>query len=434
MSKKKVLIITYYWPPSGGSGVQRWVKFCKYLPDFGWSPIVYTPSNPERPAIDHSLLHDIPNEVSVIKQPIWEPYQLYKKFVGLKKDEKLGSALMKSGNERSIFHDISVWIRGNLFIPDARKFWIAPSVRFLTNYISSNPVDVIVSTGPPHSLHLIAQHVSEKTGTPWLADFRDPWTNIDFFEDLNLSSFARRKHHRLEKNVLTAADKLTVVSNTMKMEFSEITDTEISVIPNGFDAEDFPDFDYKPNEFCTISHVGMMTPTRNPQIIWEALRELADENTEFNQRFRLQLIGKVDASIIELVHQKKLSHLVQFKEYVPHDQIINVEQSSEALLLIINNTPNAALLLTGKLFEYLAAKRPIVCITPVHGDASELLRESSNSSSIHLYNDKQGLKEQFETIFDAWKNGKDLYTNSHADQYSRKNLTGTMAQNLRSLL
>lgn len=433
MSHKKVLIITYYWPPSGGSGVQRWVKFTKYLQRFGWEPVIYTPSNPERPAIDKTLSADIPENVTVLTSPIWEPYSFYKKFVGLKKEEKLGAGLMKSGNESSLLQKISVWIRGNFFIPDARKFWIKPSVKFLVKYLrNTKNIKAIVSTGPPHSMHMIALGISEKTSIPWLADFRDPWTNIDFFEDLNLSSFARKKHHKLEKKVLERADSLVVVSPTMKTEFSEITQTPISVITNGYDRDDFIGNEYSPNRKFTLSHVGMMTPTRNPEILWEAIHELSNQNPEFKALFQLQLIGKVDTSIKQSVSKHSVESQVQFVEYVPHTEIVKYQKQSEALLLIVNNTPNANLILTGKFFEYLASERPIVCISPVKGDMSNILEET-NSGVFISYSEKEKLKAHILKLFTDWKNGVIPNQTNNAVKYSRESLTKRLAEELNKL-
>jgi len=430
---KKVLIITYYWPPSGGSGVQRWVKFAKYLRDFGWDPIIYTPSNPERPAIDHSLSKDIPDDLTVIKQPIWEPYSFYKKFVGLKADEKLGSGLMKTGKESSFFHSLSVWIRGNFFIPDARKFWIRPSVNFLTDYLSKNPVDAIISTGPPHSMHMIAKNVTSKISIPWLADFRDPWTNIDFFDELKLSHYAKAKHHKLEKEVLNRADDIVVISPTMKKEFQEITDTPVSVIPNGFDSADFSKSTYKPGSSFSLSHVGMMTPTRNPKILWEAISELNKEIDTFKNNFKLRLIGKVDGAIKEDIAHYDVQELVQIESYIPHDEIIDVQQNSDSLLLIINNTPNAPLILTGKLFEYLAAKRPIICLSPVNGDAKEVIDETKSGAFI-LYSEKDRLKKEIVRLYRNWEQDITSYEGINADKYSRQSLTLKIANQLNALI
>ena len=219
---KKALVITYYWPPSGGAGVQRWLKFVKYLRSFGWEPVIYTPENPEFPETDHSLDKDVPGQLKVLKQPIWEPYDTYKKILGRRKDEKINAAFLSEKKKNSALENLSVWIRGNFFIPDARKFWIKPSIRFLLHYLQKDPVDVIISTGPPHSMHLIAMKVSGKLGLPWLADFRDPWTNIDFYKDLKLTSWADAIHRRLEKQVLGKADAVTVISPGMAADFSRI--------------------------------------------------------------------------------------------------------------------------------------------------------------------------------------------------------------------
>lgn len=430
---KRVLIIAYYWPPSGGSGVQRWVKFVKYLRSFEWEPVIYTPSNPEYPEIDHSLEKDIPSDLEVIKQPIREPYTAYKKFVGLKKEEKLGSGLMKSGNESSFLQNLSLWIRGNFFIPDARKFWIKPSVSFLKKYLKDHPVDAIVSTGPPHSMHLIALGLKSELAIPWIADFRDPWTNIDFYQDLKLSSYAHKKHLKLEKKVLDECDKVVVISPSMKSEFEEITSTEIDVITNGFDSSDFERSSYKPNDVCVLSHVGMMTPTRNPEILWQALSELSESVPNFKDEFVLRLIGKTDVSIEQKIADYKLSEVVELVDYVPHDEIISIQQQSEGLLLIINNTPNANLILTGKMFEYLAARRPIICISPLEGDVKGVLNEA-NAGVMVLYSEKENLKSELYSLYRNWKEGTVNYNGSSVDRYSRENLTKQMSEILDNLV
>ncbi len=399
---------------------------------FGWEPIIYTPSNPERPEIDHSLEKDIPNDIQILKQPIWEPYSFYKKFVGLKKDEKLGAGLMQTGQESSFFKELSVWIRGNFFIPDARKFWIRPSIKFLNHYLSDHSIDAIVSTGPPHSMHLIAKKIAERFSIPWLADFRDPWTNIDFFEDLKLTPIARRKHHQLEKSVLDACDELAVVSPTMKEEFEDMTDTPICMIPNGYDAEDFGDEKYTPNERFILSHIGMMSASRNPKVLWEALSELSDEYSEFSKKFTLRLIGKVDGAVHNDIQAFGLEHLVEVEDYVPHDEVVNLQQQSEALLLIINNTPNAAMILTGKLFEYIAAKRPIICLSPVKGDVKSVLEESQAGTFI-LYSQKDRLKEELYSQFKNWQNGVSSYQSTGSKKYSRQYLTEQICTELDKL-
>ena len=185
---KRVLIITYYWPPSGGSGVQRWLKMSKYLPEYGWQPVIYTTENAEYPIVDPSLEKDVSPEAEVIRRPITEPYTFYKKFLGIKQEETVKVGFTQEEKKKKSWKSgLSMWIRGNLFIPDARRWWVKPSVKYLKKYLQEHPVDAIISTGPPHSMHLIAMKLKEATGLPWIADFRDPWTEIDYYQDLHLT-------------------------------------------------------------------------------------------------------------------------------------------------------------------------------------------------------------------------------------------------------
>ena len=214
--RRRVLIITYYWPPKGGSGVQRWLKFSKYLRTFGYEPVVFTALEGEAPLWDESFNKDVAENMEVIKVPFWEPYGFYKKFIGKKKTEKIETGFLRENKRPKLTESLSVWIRGNLFIPDARKYWIKPSVKYLNNYLKNNPVDAMVSTGPPHSTHMIAMALKKKANIPWVADFRDPWTKIDFYRQLKLTRWADKKHKRLEKEVLTQADKgrITLASSS----------------------------------------------------------------------------------------------------------------------------------------------------------------------------------------------------------------------------
>ena len=262
----KVLIITYYWPPSGGGGVQRWLKFVKYLPEFGWQPVVYTPENPESPAEDHSLLNDIPEQAVIVKKTIWEPYRVYKKFTGKGSDAKINTGFLTEEKSNSLLEKISVFIRGNLFIPDARKFWINPSIRFLKKYLKDHPVDVIISTGPPHSMHLIALGLKKYFPIPWIADFRDPWTHIDFYDQLMLTRSSDRKHKKLEKTVLSKAEKVIAVGKQLGEELVSLGATDLTVLRNGHDIEEHENsvMDKK----FSILHAGSMNNDRNHPVFW----------------------------------------------------------------------------------------------------------------------------------------------------------------------
>lgn len=429
----KVLIITYYWPPSGGAGVQRWLKFVKYLRKFDWEPVIYTPLNPEFPAIDDSLVKEIPLGVEVIKTPIWEPYQLYKKLTGKSSDEKVNASgfineKSKSGN----LQKISLWLRGNLFIPDARKYWIKPSITFLADWLSSNKVDVIVSTGPPHSMHLIALGIKEKTGIPWLADFRDPWTTIDFYKDLNLTVIADRLHHKLELKVLTKADKVVVISNTMKSDFLKIIGREYSVITNGYDTDDTSAIIVEPDSKFSISHIGSMAKSRNPVKLWESLKELKESIPGFGENLIIRLIGTVDFSVLHSIEEAGLKSNLEKIEYRPHDEIILLQKKSRILLLVINDTPNAKVILPGKFFEYMASGRPILCIGPTDGDAAKIIFETG-SGFVNDYDDKVSMIEIVKKLYGQYLNNQDYISSDQISHFSREYLTHQMAETLNEI-
>lgn len=394
---KKVLIITYYWPPSGGAGVQRWLKFVKYLPEFGWQPIVYTPENPEFPVIDESLQKDIPEGIEVIKQPIWEPYSWYRQFLG-QKDKKIGAGFVSEEKEPGLLHKISVWVRGNFFIPDARMFWIKPSVTFLKEYLRDNPVDVIVSTGPPHSMHLIALALKKELGIKWVADFRDPWTNIDFYDELMLTKWAHRKHHALEREVLTNADKVVTIGYTMTEEMMALGAPHVETITNGFDEEDFPSDEVELDEDFTISHIGTFSPSRNHPAFWKALAELKSENEDFAKKFKFRTVGVVDHQVKASIEEHGLTENWDAISYVPHDEVLRYQRSSHVLLVSINNTPNAAGILPGKFFEYLASGRPILAIGPKDSDIGKVL-ELTGAGVIVEPDDVEGVKREILNIF-----------------------------------
>ena len=260
---KRALVITYYWPPTGGSGVQRWLKFAELLPKFGWEPVIYTPENPEQLVVDESLLDEIPAGTEIIKTHITEPYGIYRKFTGGKGIAKEVNIVSASA-DKSPVQRLSMFVRGNFFVPDPRCLWIRPSVRFLKKYIKEHPVDVIISTGPPNSMHLIGRNLKRETGLPWIADFRDPWTEIFYFKHIPMCGYVRKKHLRLEKNVLDEADTVVAVSPIVQQDFMKKTSTPVELITNGWDRKDFPE-DRKADfhrTFCSGRKPG--EPMENP--------------------------------------------------------------------------------------------------------------------------------------------------------------------------
>ena len=235
---KKVLIITYYWPPSGGSGVQRWLKFVKFLPQYGWKPIIIVPKDPEYPIYDYSLLNDIPKEAEIIELPIWEPYNIFKKLSGKKKNERVNNGLLFDNKSQSLFVKISLWIRGNLLIPDPRIFWVRPSIRRLKKILPEINPEVVVTTGPPHSVHLIGLELKKSfKNLRWISDFRDPWSEFQMLSEFYTSKFSYKRQRYLEKRVLDSASIITTVSPSWKKVLQSSTKTPVECITNGYDFE-----------------------------------------------------------------------------------------------------------------------------------------------------------------------------------------------------
>lgn len=429
---KRLLIITYYWPPSGGSGVQRWLKMSKYLPENGWQPVIYTADGAEYPVEDLSLEKDVAPEAEIVRYPIIEPYSFYKKFLGIKKDEKIKAGFINEGKKKSAWKEnISVWLRGNLFIPDARCWWIRPSVRFLKNYLEKNPVDAIISTGPPHSLHLIAKKLHKKFNIPWIADFRDPWTDIDFFSELKLTKRSLKKHHRLQYQVLTEADKVVTVGWDWAKGLESHGAKDVAVITNGYDFNiDEKSGDVELSKEFTMSHVGIVGAARNAVVFWEALGELIKDNSleDFSKLLKIRLIGQVDNSVIESVKKNNLENNVEIIPYIPHEKVIKEQCSSQVLLLFVNNSPNAKGILTGKIFEYMASGRPILAIGPKDGDTAIIL-EKTNSGLIVDFDDKEGMKNIIIDLFNKFKENQ-LVTkkNEIVEKYSRRALAKEYVQ------
>lgn len=416
----KVLIITYYWPPSGGSGVQRWLKFVKYLQEFGIEPIVYTVSNPTYPILDASLKNDIPTDITVLKHPIWEPNNFLYFFKGNQKNESAGFL----NPNPTFFGKILQYIRANYFIPDARKFWVKPSVKYLEKYLLENPVDAIITSGPPHSLHLIGLELKKKLSLKWISDFRDPWTEIDYFEQLPLTKKAKKKHHQLEEAVLRCSDAVLVIGNTMKEKFQQFSDS-IYVLTNGFDTEgdqkEIPlDTDF------TITHIGLMNADRNPYSFWQAIKELSNENKQFAKEYKIQLVGKVAPEVTRLIKELKLENVTDIG-YVSHKEVNEYQCKSQVLLLAVNNVKSAKGIITGKIFEYLQAKRPILAIGPVDGDLAAIINDT-NAGVIVGFKDVNSIKTELLKMYNLYTENNLKVESKNTHQYHRKNLTKRLSE------
>ncbi len=430
---KKVLIITYYWPPSGGAGVQRWLKFVKYLRDFDWEPVIYTPSNPGFPLLDETLSKDIPADIEVIMTPIWEPYEFYKKLAGTKNTPTIAAGVIKDKKPKGLAQKLSVWIRGNLFIPDARKFWIKPSVRFLYKYLQENHIDAIVSTGPPHSMHFIALKLKQRLSIPWLADFRDPWTDIDYYKEMKISVLADRKHKRLELEIILNCSAMVVVSREMKANYEKMGCQNVQLITNGFDPDDMGFQEVVPDPKFSISHIGTLPPSFNLTGIWQILAELSEADPRFGENLEIKLVGKVDSSVIDDLSKYKLEKKLILPGYVSHEKAALLMKQSAILLLVINqNSPNAKGILTGKIFEYLAACRPILAIGPTDGDLSAILKESE-AGTIAAYNDLDMIRKNVLDLYEKYIHNTLINSGKGIEKFTRKNLTAQLADVLNDI-
>jgi len=420
---KRALIITYYWPPSGGSGVQRWVKFSKYLPSQGWQPVIYTPENPEYPSIDKSLEADVPPEAEVIRRHITEVYGIYRSLTGTKKG---GGEVNPINNQKKSFKQkLMLAIRGNFFIPDPRITWVRPSVKFLKNYLKEHPVDVIVSTGPPHSMHLIARKLSLSTGIPWVADFRDPWTKMFYFKHLSLGKRATRKHEKLEKQVLDDATVVVAVSPLVQEEFQQMTSTPVELITNGFDPDDFEQV-VEEDGFFNITHTGLFASDGDPTVLWKVLGDKCATDAEFDKMLRIRLAGKNDTGIISSIKEAGLGgHLVDLG-YLPHQTVVREQKNATILMLPLRKEPEYKATLPGKLFEYLAASKPVLGIGQTDGAMARILSDAKAGETFG-WEDEKGMALFIDKIWKDFSSGKESLCDGDINKYSRKATTERMA-------
>jgi len=424
----KVLIITYYWPPAGGPGVQRWLKFVKYLPDHGIEPVVYIPENPTYPLLDGGLLAEVNPSVKIIKHKIIEPYAWASAF-SKGNTKKISSGIIPNTKKQSVLQRLMLWVRGNVFIPDARVLWVKPSIAYLSGYIKENNIDTIITTGPPHSLHLIGLGLKKQLGINWLADFRDPWTTIGYHKQLKLTASAAAKHKSLEKEVLTTADTILVTSPTTKREFEALTTKPIAIITNGYDVEKVAKQPL--DEKFTLAHIGSFLSERNPAILWESLSELISENEMFRSAFQLKLIGAVSREVLDSITQFGLNPYVNNLGYVSHNEAVVQQRKSQVLLLVEIDSEETKCIIPGKLFEYMVSERPILAIGPQGADYTDIIKQTNTGVSVNYF-EKERLKQALSGYFAQYQQGK---LKSHAvglQQYSRKNLTGELADLLKS--
>lgn len=417
--------------------MQRWLKFVKYLREFGWEPVVYTALDAEYPVLDDSLQKDVPEGIEVLRKPIREPYGFYKKFLGKKKDERVFNVFVEEGREPSLKQRLALYVRANFFVPDARFLWIKPSARYLKGYLSEHPVDALVTTGPPHSMHLIGRHLKTALGIPWLADFRDPWTTIDFADDLPYTKQTVRKNERLESEVLRKANHIVVIGEFMREEFTTKTSRPIEVITNGFDPDDFRVKSVRkdPGTFRLV-HTGSINKRRNHPVLWKTIADLRSTWPEDGRRLQIALIGKTDGSVLRCLEEYGLMDCTEVIDYLPHDQIAVEQLRADVLLLPINRFgedgagfKSAKSTLTGKLFEYLASKNPILAVGLPESQLGNVLAQT-RTGRVCGFEDHEAMKDFLNAAYRGELPEPDT---TEINRYSRKNLTARMAEILDDL-
>ncbi len=425
---KKILIISYYWPPSGGSGVQRWLKFAKYLPKYNWRPIIYTPQNPYIELKDIDLEKDVSDSLDVVKTTIWEPYAFRDKLFGKSRRSQASGII---STKKTFKNRLLNWIRGNFFIPDPRIFWVKPSIKTLLKKIKGEGIEYLITTGPPHSMHLIGLGIKKTIpNLKWVADFRDPWSKLDSLEEFELSNYSRNKHKKLEKEVLKTADVVLTVSENWQKEFKNLGANRVELITNGYDTDDFKIKSISTDKFI-VGHYGLLNHLRNPDKLWEALNALCDKNTDFNNKLEIHLSGNIAKDVI--VKIKSYDHLkdkVKQLGYLSHQQVLEEYNKVSILLLLLFNSNSGLGNYPGKMFEYFAAQKPILAFGPQGSDVEKLFRKL-NTGTYYSYEDSV-LESNIMNVFNN-HNISSIIKDKQLECFSRENLTYDLSNLLNTL-
>ncbi|HIO68379.1 MAG TPA: glycosyl transferase family 1 [Flavobacteriales bacterium] len=435
MESKKVLVITYYWPPAAGPGVQRFLKFCKYLPEFGWEPVVLTVEAGSYSSKDASLDEDIVSGLSVYKTKTFEPFTIYNKLRG-SKGNTVPVSLMGIKKDKRLIQRLSLYVRANFFVPDARKGWKSYALKAVDQIMSEHDISAIITTGPPQSTHLIGLAIKKKLGIPWLADFRDPWTTVYYNKFFPRTASTERKDKSMEDEVLSHADAVVAVSSGLGAEFKDRAN-KVEIIYNGFDHEDIPEAQSETSDFFTLEYIGNLKPNQNPEQLWSALGELIEDEDGFKDFFRLNITGNIDKYLADdLTNKYRLGPILDIIPYVSHQEAVERMVKTSLLLFVVPEADNNHLIITGKLFEYMASKTPILSIGPTDGDAAKLLKEAERDEML-AYNAKDEIKEQILSQFISWKDGGKMqwkHANSDLNKFSRKHLTEKLGNVLTAIV
>ncbi len=414
---KKVLIVTYYWPPSGGAGVQRWLKFAKYLPEFGWQPVILTvdPQYASYPQRDESLAKEIGPDCLVYTTKSFELYNLYK-FISGKKEVPYGGFANES--KEGFLQKVSKFLRGNFLLPDPRKGWNKYALEKAEELIREYDIKTVVTTSPPHSTQLIGLKLKKRHNIKWIADLRDPWTDIYYYHQFKHTALARQIDRNYERQVIEQADVIVSVSEDVKRIFAEKSRMPIAektmVVPNGYDEEDFKLKDLPAESRKIITYTGTISEAYDVDKLLEALVRL-DERLK--EQLLIRFVGKIPQAIEQRFRDTGLE--IELMGYVDHQKSIEYLLRSDLLLLVLPKVNNNKGILTGKFFEYLASQKPILAIGPVDGDLARIILDT-NCGRIFDYSDTAGMIRYIQNIFDQEIT---LVKPESAGSYSRRELT-----------
>ena len=396
------------------------MKFVKYLPEYNIKPILYVPENPNYPIYDYSLNDEVSEKLEIIKNPITEISNIISNSKSLN--------LIRSGNipnpkEQSLFQRLLFFIRGNLFIPDMKILWKNKSIDFIENYLSKTKIDVVITTGPPHSLHLIGYELKKRLNIKWISDFRDPWVNLNYLNRFHLLPSVKRRHKKLRDKVLINSNSVIVTSEKLKKLYKEIA-PNIFKITNGYDYEySTVNIDSK----FSISHIGSLYPERNPKYLWDIIDEICINNEEFRSNLQINFIGNTSEKIIKYLSNKTFKSCVKFFDYVDYKRAIEFMCSSQILLMVEVNDNDSSYAIPGKLFDYLNSKRPIIAIGPDRSEVNQILYDT-NAGKFFNYNESINLKLHIENLYNQYEMGSISYDAKNISIYRRKNLTEELSK------
>lgn len=431
---KKVLIITYYWPPSGGAGVQRWVKLAKFLTKLDITVHILTvdAKYASYMQLDTSFISDIENNENIIvhKTKSFEVINFYSKLAGKK---NVPTAGFSNVNSASTTQKIATFVRSNFFIPDPRKGWNKYAYKEAVNIIKKKNINTVITSSPPHSTQLIGLKLKKKLNITWISDLRDPWTDIYYYSILKHTGISKRIDENLEKSVLINADTILTVSSGLKELFinksKKIDPDKIHILPNGYDPDDFKEANKENKDKFTICYTGTMSEQYEPEVFFEAFTEFVQENKD--QNIKLQIVGSISSSILDKINKLDLGNHFQYIETVPHSEIIDYQKNASILLLIIPNVKNSEGILTGKIFEYLASKNPILSIGPIHGDAAKIITDCKAGNTFNR-KEKVEIKSFLLEKYNQFKNGKSIINTSSTEEYNRKHQSEKLLEIIKS--